>query len=97
MNPTDSKLILLINECVRSLPNQAYEMAAELSKIANEIEAPETREKALRRFDEYVSHYKGLIDIEPPGVERSDWTKIVTALCAATKAAMQARKSARSS
>ena len=75
MNPTDSKLILLINECVRSLPNQAYEMAAELSKIANEIEAPETREKALRRFDEYVSHYKGLIDIEPPGVERSKRTR----------------------
>lgn len=94
MIPADSKLILLINECARSLPSQAYEMAAELSKIANEIEAPETREKALRSFDEYAWHYKGLSDIAPPGVERSDWTKIVTALCAATRAAMQTRNSA---
>lgn len=77
---------------MRSLPSQSNEMAAELSKFADDIEAPATREIALQQFDDYARHYKGLRDCIVPGIEQNDWTKRVEALSRLAGAAMKARK-----
>lgn len=88
----DARLIEQIRMCARQLSPAADEVAKMLQKCADEIEAPTTREEALKRFDEFAWHYKGLRDLIIPGVSEVDWNKQVKNLSRDARAAIKVRK-----
>jgi hypothetical protein len=50
------------------------------AKFANEIENDTSDHARFIYFYKYSTHYKGLIDEEPEGIENSEWQDIVKRL-----------------
>jgi hypothetical protein len=87
----DSELIERIRACATALLTEAHEVSTVLLHYAKEIDEPETRECAVRQFDELARHWKGLRDVIVPGISTTEWEKQVHVLSEAAHAAIKAR------
>jgi hypothetical protein len=59
------------------LPAEASEAASLLAKYASEIEQPSGADEALKNFNTFALHYKGLRDLVVPGVIEEEWFTFV--------------------
>ncbi len=84
-------LVTALRTTAAALPIEATAAATALSKYAAQIEQPSTADEALKNFNAFAMHYKGLRDMLVPGRSENEWLSFVNEVRSLSKAAMYER------
>jgi hypothetical protein len=85
---TGALVVALRDRAVR-LPASASESATLLFKYASEIELASSTNEALKNFNAFATHHKGLRDLLVPGLTADEWVSFVDRVRGLSKAAMR--------
>jgi hypothetical protein len=84
-------LVTALRTTAAQLPTDATATATALSRYAAQIEEPSTADEALKNFNAFAMHYKGLRDLLVPGCSETEWLSFVNEVRSLSKAAMYER------